>query len=115
MFDRPAQGVVGDLFPACLADDEVRASRELFVVGDGGRSPVVLRRRSVDYSWDGVVILAGDQEERCAVVVAEVDARRSVRVEVGKRTLVENASGPGDRVPVIGGDRVVVAHGVLNA
>src|ERR1700742_4806793 len=82
MVDRPVQGVVGDLLPALLADDEMRAARELLVIGDGRRLAVVLRGQPVDHRGNGVVVLARDEQEGRAIVLAEVHVGGGARVEV---------------------------------
>src|SRR5689334_19229111 len=98
MLHRPVQRVVGDLFPAVLADREVRAALEGVELGHRVRVAVLLGLRGVDGLGDHVVLAAGDEQQRRAVVVAVVDLRRRARVEVRQRALEEHPPGAGDGV-----------------
>jgi hypothetical protein len=59
-----------------------------------------------------VVLAAGDEEQRSAVVVLEVDGDCGVRVDVGQRALEENAAGSWDGVAVVDRTGLGFAQGV---
>src|SRR4051812_24308031 len=112
MPDRPIQRVVGDLFPAVLADREVRAALEGLELGHRVGVLVLLRLRRVDRLGDHVVLAAGDEQQRRAIVVAVVHLGRGARVEVRERALEEHAAGPGDGVALPDGLRLLGGHRV---
>lgn len=62
MFDCPIQGVVGDLFPAVLAEREVRSTGELLVLGDSPGLALSLGHLAIDRRRDDVVGSAPDHQ-----------------------------------------------------
>ena len=112
MLDGPGERVLGDLLPAVLADEAVRAAGELPVVDDRGAAglAVLLDDRPADGRRHDVVDLAGDDEQRRAVGAREVDvARAALLVERGGDALEEH--------PVVGvhGELLPEAIGCLAA
>ena len=73
--DSPLERVVGDLFPAVLADDAVRATGELLVLHDRGAAGrgVLLHDGLADRRRHDVVDLTGEDEQRRAVCAGVVD------------------------------------------
>ena len=103
VLDGPVERIVGDFLPAVLAEDVVRAPGELLQLGVGLGLALQLGLRAADRERGDVVLLAGDDQQRGAVVVVEVDLGRRVGVEVRERRLEQDAARAGDRVALVGG------------
>ena len=78
----PFEGCVSDLAPAVVDRQRVAAAFELLEFGDRRRIAVLLQRRACRHVRDGVVLLAGDQQQRPTGFVARSppsppNARRS--------------------------------------
>ena len=99
LLDRPVERVVGDLLPARLRGHQVRT-----VVLDDLRDRVrlvVLRVRLLDLRRHQMVLAAGDEEQRHAVVVLVVD----VRVVLAGMDVGEDAAPRYGRTPGCGSAR----------
>ena len=90
----------------------MRAALEGLELGHRRGVLVLLPLRLVDLLGDHVVLAAGDEEQRRAIVVAVVDLARRPRVEVGQRALEEHAAGAGHGVPLPDRLRLLRAHRV---
>src|SRR5205809_3386768 len=86
---QPGGDKVGHLFPALLRDQQVRTAGELVKIGARRRVFVVLVVRPADVRGDQVVLFAGDQQQRGAIIILEVDMQRVVRIQRGKSSLEE--------------------------
>src|SRR5262245_47668688 len=108
----PVQREVRDVFPAGLADREVAAALELAVVGVR-RGLVVLEVRAVHGRGHDVVGAAGDEQQRRALVVVEVDPGVLVTGrEVGQDAVPDPAAGGGDVVALVDLGGLLVAERV---
>lgn len=110
--ERPVEGEVGDLLPARLADDVVRAAGELLVRGDRLRFPLEPGFGARDRGGRHVVRAAGDQEQRGAVVIVKIDTERRVRIEIRQSGLEEEAAGTRNGVTAVDGVRFLLGEGV---
>jgi len=75
------EGSVGDLAPAAVDGEGVAAVGNLSDLGDALVARLLLVRGVRDRPRDGVVLLAGDDQERSAVGVLAVDLRLGPRVQ----------------------------------
>jgi hypothetical protein len=108
---RPLERVVGDPFPAVLADGVMAAVGVLLVLGHRRRLLLQLEVRAGDRGRHRVVLAAADQEQRRAIGLV-VDHGDGVRVEVRERGLEQRPAGAGDAVAVIDGPRLALAEHV---
>src|SRR6266511_3994305 len=78
---------VGDLTPAAVDGERVAALLDLDDLGHALVVLLLLVGRVRDRPWDGVVLLAGDHQQRATLWVPGVDLRLGPGVEVGRRGL----------------------------
>jgi hypothetical protein len=102
VLDGPGEGVVGYLLPTLLAQREMRAERELLVHRDRLGLEITPGVGLVERGGAEVVLPSGNEQQRCAVVVAEVDTGCGVWVEVRQSGLEEYSPGTRDGVALVG-------------
>src|SRR5829696_2531948 len=90
VLDGPGEGVVGNLLPALLAQREMRAERELLVHRDRLGPEITPGVGLVERGGADVVFPSGNEQQRCAVVVVEVDTKY-LQVNIGSPRLPADA------------------------
>src|SRR4051794_340058 len=93
VFGGPGEGVVGNLFPAVFTQREMRAEGELLVHRDRLGLAITLGVGLVERSGADAVLPTGNEQQRCAVVVVEVDTSCGAWVEVRQSSLEEDPPG----------------------
>ena len=93
----------GDVRPTGVDGQRVSASGDLGDLGDGRVLSLVSEGGLGDGRGDGGALLAGDDQQRSAVRVGDVDLGIGERVEVGQHVLEERGSGRGHVVGVVEG------------
>src|SRR5271165_2796922 len=106
------EGGVGDLPPAAVDGQRVAAAAHLNDLGHVLVVLLVLVGGIGDRPRDGVVLLAGDEQQRPAAGIFGVDLRLGPRVEVGRRRLEQRQARGGHGEGLVELFRLVLRHGV---
>src|SRR6478735_10384803 len=106
------QGRVGDVAPAVVDRQRVTAARDLRDLGDALVALLLLVRRVRDGPRDGVVLLAGDDQQGAPVGVLAVHLHLGPRVEVRAGGLEDGRPGCRHGIGLVQLLRLVLADGV---
>src|ERR1039457_1856972 len=111
----PGQGEVGDFAPSVIEDQRVAAVRECVITGYRTRAGVELAGGPGDHLRHGVVLAAGDDQQRSAVLLPGIDGSRRRLLEVRGRGLEQRPARAGDRVLVEEPAGLALGQGVAEA